>query len=58
MDTVVVMSTPPAVTDCPECRGIDTVIFGICTVCFAEFLYDADTPQPWRREDAPLSYWP
>ena len=25
------------VADCPECRGISTVIFGTCSACFAEF---------------------
>jgi hypothetical protein len=23
--------------DCPECRGVRTVIMGVCYVCFAEF---------------------
>jgi len=26
----------PIVSDCPECRGIRTVFFGVCDVCFAE----------------------
>jgi hypothetical protein len=30
------------VADCPECRGISTVIFGTCGVCFAEFFEDDD----------------
>jgi len=43
-----------AVADCPECRGIRTVIFGACSVCFAEFFdYDEDL-QPWT-ESSPLS---
>lgn len=25
------------VSDCPECRGVTTVFFGVCSVCFAEF---------------------
>jgi hypothetical protein len=25
------------VVDRPECRGVRTVFFGICDVCFAEF---------------------
>jgi len=40
------------VADCPQCRGISTVIFGTCAVCFAEFFEDDDYPQPWR-EPAP-----
>ena len=45
--------TPPlTVADCPQCRGISTVIFGTCAVCFAEFFEDDDYPQPWR-EPAP-----
>jgi len=37
------------VADCPECRGISTVIFGTCSVCFAEFFEDDDDLQPWRE---------
>ena len=32
------------VADCPQCRGISTVIFGTCAVCFAEFFEDDDVP--------------
>src|SRR4249919_2268432 len=35
------------VADCPECRGISTVIFGTCSACFAEFFQDYDYLQPW-----------
>jgi hypothetical protein len=34
------MSPQLAVADCPECRGPGTVFFGVCDVCFAEFLED------------------
>lgn len=27
----------PIVGDCPECRGVRTVFFGVCDICFAEF---------------------
>jgi hypothetical protein len=42
------------VADCPECRGISTVIFGTCSACFAEFFQDDDYLQPWR-DQAPSS---
>lgn len=38
------------VADCPECRGISTVIFGTCSACFAEFFQDDDYLQPWRDQ--------
>jgi N-acyl-D-aspartate/D-glutamate deacylase len=38
------------VADCPECRGVNTVIFGTCGVCFAEFFEDDDDLQPWRDQ--------
>jgi hypothetical protein len=38
------------VADCPECRGISTVIFGTCGACFAEFFEDDDDLQPWRDQ--------
>ena len=47
------MSPSLTVTDCPECRGNGTVIFGTCAVCFAEFFDDDDDLQPWR--DRPIS---
>ena len=25
------------VSNCSECRGVRTVFFGVCSVCFAEF---------------------
>ena len=37
---------------CPECRGVNTVIFGTCGVCFAEFFEDDDDLQP-RRDQLP-----
>jgi hypothetical protein len=43
------------VADCPECRGISTVIFGTCAVCFAEFFEDDDELQPWRDQAPSLS---
>lgn len=43
------------VADCQECRGISTVIFGTCSVCFAEFFEDGDDLQPWRESVSPLS---
>lgn len=36
------MSPSMLVSDCPECHGRHTVILGTCSVCFAEFLQDAD----------------
>lgn len=38
------------VADCPECRGISTVIFGTCGACFAEFFEDDDDLRPWRDQ--------
>jgi hypothetical protein len=32
------------VSNCPECRGIRTVFFGVCDVCFAEL-------DEWRAAD-------
>jgi hypothetical protein len=34
------MSPSMVVADCPECRGVGTVILGTCQVCFAEFYED------------------
>jgi hypothetical protein len=34
------MSPSMVVADCPECRGMGTVILGTCGVCFAEFYED------------------
>ena len=28
---------PRTISDCPACRGVRTVFFGVCSVCFAEF---------------------
>ena len=28
---------PRVIADCPACRGVRTVFFGVCSVCFAEF---------------------
>jgi hypothetical protein len=42
-----VMSPSLIVADCPECRGIRTVILGVCDVCFAEFGENHD-PEPWH----------
>ena len=48
----------PTGRDCPECRAIDSVIMGLCSVCFAEFgegvplrigaglSWDLDTDEP------------
>jgi N-acyl-D-aspartate/D-glutamate deacylase len=44
------MSPSMTVADCPECRGVNTVIFGTCGVCFAEFFEDDDDLQPWRDQ--------
>jgi hypothetical protein len=41
------MSPSLIVADCPECRGIRTVILGVCDVCFAEFGENHD-PEPWH----------
>jgi hypothetical protein len=30
------MESANALADCPECRGIRTVIMDVCYVCFAE----------------------
>jgi hypothetical protein len=43
------MSPSMIVADCPECRGVNTVIFGTCGVCFAEFFEDEDL-QTWRDQ--------
>jgi hypothetical protein len=32
-----VLDQIPVVADCPECRGVRTVFFGVCEVCFSEF---------------------
>jgi hypothetical protein len=32
--------------DCPECRGVRTVIMDVCSVCFAEFGERADDGLP------------
>ena len=45
--TLSVMSPSLIVADCPECRGIRTVILGVCDVCFAEFSENHD-PEPWH----------
>jgi hypothetical protein len=31
------MSPSLVLADCPECRGIQTVVLGSCRACFAEF---------------------
>ncbi len=31
------MDTAYALRDCPDCRGVRTVILDVCYVCFAEF---------------------
>jgi hypothetical protein len=41
--SVRVVSPSLTVADCPECRGVRTVILGICEVCFAEFIEDPET---------------
>lgn len=48
------MSPSMTVADCPECRGVNTVIFGTCGVCFAEFFEDDDDLQPWRDQPPSL----
>jgi hypothetical protein len=40
-----VLDHGPIVADCPECRGVRTVFFGICDVCFAE-LDEWQMPEP------------
>lgn len=45
--TLSAMSPSLIVADCPECRGIRTVILGVCDVCFAEFGENHD-PGPWH----------
>jgi hypothetical protein len=46
--SVAIMSPSVTVADCPECRGVNTVIFGTCG--FAEFFDDDDDLQPWRDQ--------
>ena len=41
--------TPP--TDCPECRGVRTVILDVCSVCFAEF---GEGRAPDAEDDLPV----
>ena len=48
--SVAIMSPSVTVADCPECRGVNTVIFGTCGVCFGEFFDDDDDLQPWRDQ--------
>ena len=48
--SVAIMSPSVTVADCPECRGVNTVIFGTCGVCFAEFFEDDDDLQQWRDQ--------
>jgi hypothetical protein len=31
------MESAYGLADCPECRGVRTVIMDVCYVCFAEF---------------------
>lgn len=54
MSTFSVVSPSLVVADCSECRGVRTVFFGTCEVCFAEFGELDDDPQPWR-DRPPLS---
>jgi hypothetical protein len=39
------MSPSLTVANCPECRGVRTVIMGVCDVCFAESA-ENDDPDP------------
>jgi hypothetical protein len=36
------MEQPHALADCPECRGVRTVIMDVCYVCFAELAERSD----------------
>jgi hypothetical protein len=36
------MEVAYVLADCPECRGVRTVIMDVCSVCFAEFGERAD----------------
>ena len=46
------MDVRPLVADCRECRGVGTVIFGTCCVCFAEY-FDEDVEPEQRWEYSP-----
>jgi N-acyl-D-aspartate/D-glutamate deacylase len=35
--------------DCPECHGVDTVILGFCSICFAEFDEWHDRDDAWTE---------
>jgi hypothetical protein len=51
------MSPSLVVTDCPECRGIGTVILGTCEVCFAEF-FEHDENISHGGTEAASPGWP
>jgi hypothetical protein len=40
------METTYVLRDCPECRGVRTVVQDVCYVCFAEF-----GEREWHAED-------
>jgi hypothetical protein len=40
------METTYALRDCPECRGVRTVVLDVCYVCFAEF-----GEREWQDQD-------
>jgi hypothetical protein len=50
------MSPSLVVADCPECRGVGTVILGTCEVCFAEFFEGDETVSRAGTEPSTLTW--